>query len=686
HPLDLDELKRYTDLDAFTDWFYDTAVATVAGWLREDGWTVPLYHNLLAAPWEAGGTIADLPGLARATGWLGHNVYAGDVHEPSVGGILYRLSYEDYVHCAHWRTRLVKHLSPGLPSFVPEISAAQDFYFAAPFVGGLQGINISRGPQTQPDNPAIGAFSRWAMDALVRPDGSVRPRFWNAKTPFMLLGAAGADFAAARARAALALGYSHVPERVGNWGRGGEIGRAPLQPDLDGLMAGCDHALRSQILAQRLVRAGVVFDILDLDAATPEELARYALVVAPAAGVLARATQQKLARCANLALAGDASTRYDENLAPCTILDDAENAAAVQRDKQTNSESDEELVSLSPGLLLSPSLLRLPEDVSGERLGELVEELGGTARYAWADGEDVDVSVRYGVEYTYLFIANRRPAPYSGTLSYRAPDNSIQHLHVGIGGPRIGMVMLKDDEVVGAAIGGDGSEGGWLARGMHTSIVFNNGAGVVVPCGAGLLFSAPQSGRFQVRRPDGWAGLAAHRLLLSGALLPAHFQTDGAHLVVPYIAEDERGQTDAYILLPEGAPVPDSLHDQTATLLQARAAALHRAAALAAEAMPEGMALAANALEQAAEVFARAAGDLEGLATRPYRLDEYGAVWDVTGAICWPAIERLALALTHARDDHLAGALNPASYEDVEWRIAQVLGIVVRGGLEYDRE
>jgi hypothetical protein len=173
---------------------------------------------------------------------------------------------------------------------------------------------------------------------------------------------------------------------------------------------------------------------------------------------------------------------------------------------------------------------------------------------------------------------------------------------------------------------------------------------------------------------------------LSGALLPAHFQIDGAHLIVPYVAEDERGQTDAYILLSEGAPMPDSLHDQTATLLQARAAALHRAAALAAGARPEGMASAANALEQAAEVFARAAGDLEGLATSTYSLDEYGAAWDVAGATCWPAIERLTLVLTHARDDHLAGALDAMSYEDVERRIAQVLAIVVRGGLEYDRE
>jgi hypothetical protein len=241
------------------------------------------------------------------------------VRDPLVGAG-YQLSFEEYIHYAYWWTRLTKHLSPGLPSFVSEISAAQDFYFAAPFVGGLQAINVYMGPQTQPDNPGIGAFPRWAMEALVRPDGSVRPRFWNAKNPFTLLGAAGADFAAARSPADLALGYSHVPERVGTW-----IDRSGEDVTSQGVLeaaAGCDHALRSQILAQRLVRTGADFDVLDLDTATPEELARYALVVAPSAAVLARATQAKLAGCDNLALVGDARARYDEHLEPCDLLGD----------------------------------------------------------------------------------------------------------------------------------------------------------------------------------------------------------------------------------------------------------------------------------------------------------------------------------------------------------------------------
>src|SRR6185503_8979116 len=107
-----------------------------------------------------------------------------------------------------------------------------------------------------------------------------------------------------------------------------------------------------------------------------------------------------------------------------------------------------------------------------------------------------------------------------------------------------GMVLLTDDEVHGAAIDGDGSEGGWLARGLRSSALYNTGAGALARCGDVLLLTAPQSGRFQARWAEGWAEMTAHRLLLSGALLPAYVQIDATHLSIPYQAEDAHGQTD----------------------------------------------------------------------------------------------------------------------------------------------
>ncbi|MFL5802049.1 MAG: hypothetical protein ACJ8CR_09960, partial [Roseiflexaceae bacterium] len=340
----------------------------------------------------------------------------------------------------------------------------------------------------------------------------------------------------------------------------------------------------------------------------------------------------------------------------------------------------------SPAHPLTRSPAHLPEDVSGERLVELIEERGGNARYAWADAADVDVSVCHGAEHTYLFAANRRPAPYSGTLTYRAPDGSIQHLHLGIGGLRVGMLILKDGEVLGAAIGGDGSEGGWLVRGMHTSMVFNNGAGVIAPCGAGLILSAPHSGRFQIRRPAGWDAMVAYRLLLSGALLPATFQIEAAHLTMPYVAEDGRGQTDLYILLPKRTPLPGMPHDYAATLLGARAAALLRAAELAGAGAPGEAAEPAGALARAAKDFGQAAGDLAQMAARAYTLDEYGAARRAAGEAIRPGIEALAQALAQARGDYVAGALDDALYTALEERIVRILGVVARGSLAHDGE
>src|SRR5262249_53553047 len=143
-----------------------------------------------------------------------------------------------------------------------------------------------------------------------------------------------------------------------------------------------------------------------------------------------------------------------------------------------------------------------------------------------------------------------------------------------------GMVLLIGDEVYGAAIDGDAAEGGWLTRGLRSSAMFNAGAGALARCGAGLLLTAPQSGRFQSRRVEGWAGMRAYRLLLSGALLPAQIQIDTAHIAIAYVAEDARGPTDLYLILPEG-DMPPIACSYLAALLAARIAMLRRAVTLA---------------------------------------------------------------------------------------------------------
>lgn len=292
------------------------------------------------------------------------------------------------------------------------------------------------------------------------------------------------------------------------------------------------------------------------------------------------------------------------------------------------------------------------------------------ARPAWADGENIELDVRYGPEHIYLFATNRRATPYSGLLAYRAPDGAVLHLHIGLGAGRSGVALLRDDEVAGAAFDGEGSEGGWLARGLRTSAIFTNGAGGVAPCGQGLILTAPQSGRFQLRRADGWATMTGYRLLLSGELLPAPLQIDATHLTIPYVAEDERGQTDVYIALPAREPLPPGLPGYLQALLAGRGAALRRAAALAADTIGDA---------RAGEMLASCAETLEHSAAHLAALDEYAAAWRAASEATRPTIDALRRAWDAAREEYLAGTLAREEFERRERQIARIIGLAAPG-------
>ncbi|MCS6939700.1 MAG: beta-galactosidase [Roseiflexus sp.] len=654
-PSTLADLERYLMLETFTDWFYARALAAVVAMLREAGWNVPVFHNLLAAPWHRCSALVDLPAMAHAAGWLGFNVDAEDVDDPFVGRAGYALSFEEYIHYGFWRPRLMAALSRRHPVFVSEISAAQDFCLATPLMGGAQAINVYAAVQSRPDNPAIGAWSRWAMDAPVRPDGGVRRQFWNAKTLLTLLGAAGSDVTAAAFPADVAIGYSHLPERVAQH----------TSETLHHITAGCDIGRRAQALAQRLVRAGIPFHVIDVDTATQEELAAYPLLLVPSASLMARATQHKLATCSNLALVGHVLPSFDEHLAPCDVLHFHERSVG----DHTQPVEAETLPVL------------LPDDVESERIVRIIEQRGGYARYGWADARDVDVTVRHGDRSTIVCVANRRPDPYRGTLTYRCVDGSLLHIHVSIGGLRIGLVMMNNDEVVGCAIGGDASEGPWFVRGMHSSIMFSGGAGVVAPCGDGVRLSAVQSGRFQLRRLEGWNGLMPYRLLLSGDVLPALAHIEGTHLTLPYVGEDEHGVTDSYLLLPAG-PAPDPIRADLRALLLARAQML-RAAAIPS---PSDEFNATPSLADASRIFVSSAEALETLADQLFTLDEYAAAWKHATAACEPAVAALVRDLARVRSDRLIGALDEAQYATLESRLSATLEGVARASLRYERE
>ncbi|MDZ4717078.1 MAG: hypothetical protein SH847_01305 [Roseiflexaceae bacterium] len=237
-------------------------------------------------------------------------------------------------------------------------------------------------------------------------------------------------------------------------------------------------------------------------------------------------------------------------------------------------------------------------------------------RDAWADGPEIDISVRHNKQITFLSIQNRRTEPYSGMLTYRNHEGELLHLHANLGPQRQGVVLLQGEEIAGVAFTGDASEGVWLVRAMRSSIVFNGGAGGVTPSGRGVVLMAAQSGRFQLRRMEGWANIQAYRLTMHGRLLACPCQIEAQHLTVPYIAEDQHGQTDQYIILATNDPLPDAIETHLRVLLKMRAAEVHTIASIC-----------RNGIQQQ---LTSAATLLESTATNPIDLTIYRNVWAST--------------------------------------------------------
>jgi hypothetical protein len=219
---------------------------------------------------------------------------------------------------------------------------------------------------------------------------------------------------------------------------------------------------------------------------------------------------------------------------------------------------------------------------------------------AWADSADIDIGVRHSIHATYLSVRSRRSEIYSGMLTYRDRMGELLHLHTNLGAQRSAIILLQEEAVVGAVFSGDASEGVWLARAMQSSIAFNGGAGGAIPCGRGLLLTAAQSGRFQLRRIEGWAGLEARRLTMQGLLIPCACQIDANHLTIPYVSEDQDGQTDLYIVMPTAEPLPEPIAGYLQTLLIMLATTLRQAAALARGSTSTALITAARHLETAA--------------------------------------------------------------------------------------
>lgn len=275
-----EELAPFVELERYADEQMVGAVETFAGMLRERGITAPLFHDLCCGFWEIGTLIVDVGKLAKATGWLGSNVYAEYVRDPFYVQGEYRYSFEEYVNFCHVRPRLMRSLSPGHPVLTPEISACGDLYLQAPLMGGTEAWCVFVLHQVPVDPPELGSYPQWASEAPMRVDGSPTERFWNGKTLFTYLAACGDALDRASLPADVAIAYRREPELSAAWAEVPGAGWPAGDPFGERVRA-MNSGRRCQEIAQELVRREIEFDVVDVRYAEPDWGSDYRHVVEP---------------------------------------------------------------------------------------------------------------------------------------------------------------------------------------------------------------------------------------------------------------------------------------------------------------------------------------------------------------------------------------------------------------------
>lgn len=475
-----------------------------------------------------------------------------------------------------------------------------------------QGLLFEHSIQSITEPAAIASGVAWASNAALQPDGRVTSAFWCLKGLLSVFDALGEASRPQLVTPALWIGISTnllaLHSLTTARSVAGETfgGRSPSE-----LVAQYDQHCSQ--LVRALTQVGVPFDVIDLDAVSLEVLQAQAYVLVPESPLFTHELCAKLASCERLFILSD--PRYSDQ----------------QR---------------------FPANKYLPQPSSLAEWNRLLEEQIAWQQTAWADQPDIDLQLRYAQPdasnepLVYLWIANRRPQNYSGMIAYRAFDGSIEHVHVTIGPQRSGLIVLQKGDLVAVSMDGDYSEGSWIVRALRSSMVWSGGSALVVPYNLDheqptLLVSSPQSGKLSIRRPDAWPQLAAYRVLLNGELMSVELQIKQELLTLNYLAEDQHGQSDAYLICPADRVLAAGLRHSLNAQLLARASILDQQA--------QALAAAQGELRQERMMLQAVAAQYEALANDHYTPESYQQAWRVNQKILQQAIDALSRQLIQAR-------------------------------------
>lgn len=481
----------YQDWVEFKAHYATETLRCYSVFLQEAGITVPLYHNFVMLEDESPTMYRQ---MAMAVDFVGVNFWPND--DP-------RISYDAYVQVDRRLLQLIA-AQPDHPTYAPELNwgwGSVDFFdFLTRYtLSRLAGTNIytlvdgddagELGDRPYSNNP-----EPFPGNAPIDVKGEKTAGYYALRNLALFLESVGQHLTQAKPVAELAIGiypsYNH-PATYIRWGK--QSTDQVLQvfgyiPDMNEWL---------QAVMKLLIRQDIDFTAVDVEAATPENLLNYRVLIVPGYCYMDRMTQEKLlnyVRAGGHLVMMPTVPFLGSDMQPAPLLRDGLFRApesefcepvtplpfALMLDEYKEKVWGSQRINFydvkgpgqeplgytedgkvwaykarlgqGSGTLLG-TLFQIPS-ANSSPLRWLLENLGIQTRLAYSNMPDVEVKLRVGKEYSYLFIINRGSHPFQGPVHW-FDKGKWRRLEVSAGAGAVTILELQGSRVTSAALTGD---------------------------------------------------------------------------------------------------------------------------------------------------------------------------------------------------------------------------------------
>lgn len=432
---DSDKVGSYGLMDwvVFKEWYGAEILDLYGNYFKEAGAKIPLYHNFLMLDNES---PANYYKMAEKM-WVGVNFWIFPYPNKD---------FNSYVQ-GHLRTGYLKASQPGLPAYAPELNwgwgKSEDFDFLTRYLlPDLEGLNIYTVVNTDEageynDERYSNEGELFPSSAPIGVDGSTGDAFNAMKIFTGFIEEYGSRLVESRNLSKIGIGFYVPYNYAGVYQK--DAGKYNTPQKLLDEFTGRTKDLNTVVLE---IMKGFTKENIDYAMADIGNIgidSRFDIVFIPAMPFMDEVTQTRIlefiSNGGNVVLIGDFPSK-DLYGRKCCVL---ENEMIPQKKFKLHGTS---AFTCGKGKLIKLEM----NSFNKFTFEEIIEFLGGWAKYAYAEEENIQVIPRYTAEEVFLYVINRGANEFNGNVYYRnRSGDNFSKLYSSAAPASVTIIVIKDN-------------------------------------------------------------------------------------------------------------------------------------------------------------------------------------------------------------------------------------------------